>query len=196
MNNQVNACCADCGEEGGVSLKTCKFCMLVKYCNAKCQRNHWSRHKKDCKRRAAELHDEALFKDPPAKEDCPICFLPMPTKLIACMTLPPATMTSGVPVYDFAIENEELAQVETKQYYTCCGKYICKGCTHSFCESGNIETCPFCKSERIGKTDEDIVEELMKRVEVNDACSIYVLGSHYYHGQLGLLRDRGKALEL
>ena len=49
----------------------------VKYCDATCQRNHWSKHKKDCKRRAAEIHDEALFKDPPAKEDCPICFLPI-----------------------------------------------------------------------------------------------------------------------
>ena len=68
-------CCAKCGEEeGGVSLKACKSCMLVKYCNANCQRNHWPKHKKDCKLRAAELWDEALFKEPPPKEDCPICF--------------------------------------------------------------------------------------------------------------------------
>ena len=74
-------CCAECGEEGGVvSLKACMSCKSVKYCNAKCQRNHWAKHKKRCERRAAELCDEALFKDPPPKEDCPICFLPMPTK--------------------------------------------------------------------------------------------------------------------
>ena len=31
--------------------------------------------------RAAEFHVEALFKDPPAaKEDCPICFIPMPVQ--------------------------------------------------------------------------------------------------------------------
>ena len=36
----------------------------------------------------------------------------------------------------------------------------------------------------------------MKRVEVNDAASMMVLGSHYYHGKLGLLRDQGKAIEL
>jgi hypothetical protein len=54
------------------------------------------------RRRAAELRDEALFKDPPAKEDCPICFLPMPYQLISCMTLPPATFTS-VPIYDYAL---------------------------------------------------------------------------------------------
>jgi hypothetical protein len=42
---------------------------------------YWPKHKKLCKQRAAELHDEALFKEPPPKEDCPICFLPMPGKL-------------------------------------------------------------------------------------------------------------------
>jgi len=91
-------CCADCGEEeGGGSLKTCKSCMLVKYCDASCQRNHWPTHKAACKLRAAELRDEALFKDPPPKEDCPICFLPMPSKLIHCVSLPYATVLS-VPI--------------------------------------------------------------------------------------------------
>jgi hypothetical protein len=96
-------CCADCGgrEEGGVSLKTCTSCKIVKYCNADCQRNHWPKHKKICKRRAAELRDEVLFKDPPPLEDCPICFLPMPLRLLSCTSLPPATMSS-VPIGDFA----------------------------------------------------------------------------------------------
>ena len=66
-------CCAECGKNEGISLKACMSCRLVKYCNVKCQRNHWKKHKKKCQLRAAELHDEALFKDPPAKEDCPIC---------------------------------------------------------------------------------------------------------------------------
>ena len=74
----VDVCCADCGEAGGASLKVCKACMSVKYCNDACQMNHWLKHKKLCKLRAAELRDKALFKGPPAKDDCPICFLPMP----------------------------------------------------------------------------------------------------------------------
>jgi hypothetical protein len=111
MENQTVQCCAECGEDGGISLKACKSCKSVKYCNSSCQRNHWPTHKKDCKQRAAELRDEALFKDPPAKEDCPICFLPMPVKLISCASLPPATVLS-VPIHDFAIANEGLA---TKQ---------------------------------------------------------------------------------
>jgi len=68
----TNSCCAECGEEGGASLKVCKACMHARYCSAACQRNHWPKHKKECKQRAAELRDEALFKDPPAKEECPL----------------------------------------------------------------------------------------------------------------------------
>jgi len=165
------------------------------YCNVKCQKKHWKKHKKACKRRAAELRDEELFKDPPAKEECPICFLPMPERLLSCMTLPPATISS-VPIDDFAEANEVLANQPMEQYYSCCGKYICGGCMHSFRMSGNEETCPFCKTDRIGKTNEERVEEIMRRVEVNDAGAIYVLGNHYYHGRLGLLQDRERAMEL
>ena len=194
--NQINVCCADCGEEGGPSLKTCKSCMLVKYCNADCQRNHWPIHKKECKQRAAEfqLRDEALFKDPPAKEDCPICFLPMPVRLICCMSLPPATITS-VPICDFAIANKELTNKTMKQYYSCCGKGICGGCVHSFVQSGNKKKCPFCKADHVGKTDEERITELMKRVEVNDAGAIFMLAGHYELGR-GLSQDRARAIAL
>ena len=138
--------------------------MVVKYCNAKCQRNHWPMHKAACKLRAAELRDEALFKDPPAKEDCPICFLPMPLNIISCISLPSATISS-VPIREYAEANEELARKAMSNYYSCCGKSICGGCIYSFRESGNDAKCPFCNSDRAKKTDEDRVEELMKRVE-------------------------------
>jgi len=189
-------CCADCGSVAGedVSLKACKSCKLAKYCNVNCQKNHWKKHKKVCKRHAAELHDEAMFKDPPAKEDCPICFLPMPVKLIACMTLPPATITS-IPINDYAEANVELANKDTETYYSCCGKSFCGGCSHSISKSGNNGTCVFCKGVN-NRTEEEKIEELMKRVEVNDAGAMYVLGNNYHHGGLGLQQDREKAIEL
>jgi hypothetical protein len=88
------------------------------------------RTRKECKQRAAELRDEALFKDPPAKEECPICFLPIPIHLISCISLPPATISS-VPIFDYADAHEELTNFSMEQYYECCGKRICRGCIES-----------------------------------------------------------------
>ena len=190
-----NSCCAECGVGGGASLKACKACMIVKYCNAACQRNHWPKHKKICKQRAAELRDEALFKDPPPKEDCPICFLPMPHQLIACVSLSPATITS-VPIHDYSLANEGLANIGTEQYYSCCGKSICRGCLYSFGKSGNIMNCPYCKAEIAGKKNEEHVKELMKREVANDAGAILALGNSYYIGLIGLQQDQERAMEL
>jgi hypothetical protein len=69
--------------------------------------------------------------DPPASEDCPICFLPMPSIVFMCASLPDATISS-VPIYDFEIANEGLRDEDMEQYYSCCdGKTICRGCVHS-----------------------------------------------------------------
>ena len=190
-------CCADCGVAGGVSLKACTSCKLVKYCNVNCQKNHWAKHKKACKRRAAKLRDEALFKDPPPKEDCPICFVPMPASLLSCMSLPDASITS-VPIYDFTITNVELAKVDLELYYSCCGKSICGGCVYSSTPSpGNPYRCPFCNAETESNgSDEDDVNRMMKRVEAKDAGAMFALGNWYYNGRDGLQQDRAKGMEL
>jgi hypothetical protein len=149
--------------------------------------------------RSIKLHvncvlPEALFKDPPAKEDCPICFLPMPKKLICCVSLPPATRSS-VPINDFADEYVELAKEAMDGYYQCCGKSICRGCEHSFAQSGNGSKCPFYNFDQAGKTDEEKVEEIMKRVEANDAASNYLLANSYYHqGLNGIQQDLQRQL--
>jgi TPR repeat protein len=191
------SCCAECGkeEDGDLSLKTCKSCKAVKYCGAACQRKHWPKHKNECKQRAAELRDEALFKDPPAKEDCPICFLPMTIKFICCASLPPATISS-VPIADLAFANEELANKFTKQYYSCCGKSICQGCIYSFYKSGNIVKCPFCNSDRGSKTAQEQHKEVMKRVAANDPDSICVLANNYFHGLGSVQQNHEKVIEL
>jgi TPR repeat protein len=119
----------------------------------------------------------------------------MPEKLICCVSLPPATISS-LPIHDFAEANKELASMDTEVYYTCCGKSICRGCHYSFGQSGNDDKCPFCNADRASKTDEEDVEELMKRVEANDAASIGLLGNHYEHGLNGFQQDQTKAIEL
>ena len=169
--------------------------MQAKYCNAACQNKHWPKHKAACKLRAAELRDKALFRDPPPKEECPICFLPMPAKLICCLSLPPATISS-VPIYDFAIANEGLKDEVMEKYYPCCGKTLCRGCAYSHHVSGDNGKCPFCNSEREGKTLEERVEEVMKRAAANDAASIYLLANSYQHGLNGLQQDQTRAIEL
>ena len=73
-------------------------------------------HKKACKKRAAELHDEALFKEPPPREDCPICFLPLP----------------------FGSND--------RKFHSCCGKLICNGCIYAMWVNDGDELCPFCRA--------------------------------------------------
>ena len=60
------SCCASCGiaEVDEIKLKECSACDLVRYCSVKCQREHNSQHQQECKKRAAELRDEILFKQP------------------------------------------------------------------------------------------------------------------------------------
>jgi TPR repeat protein len=118
----------------------------------------------------------------------------MPYSLISCVSLPPVTVSS-VPIYDFAIAHEELAKQFMEQYYPCCGKNICRGCVHSFRESGNYK-CPFCNSDRASKTIEELVGEVMKRVAANDAGAIWTLAGCYYNGFNGLQQDQTKAMEL
>jgi len=157
--------CANCGKEGG-NINICNKCMMVKYCNAACKKKHRTKHKKKCERRVAELHDIKLFKQPPKKEDCPICFLPLPW------------LGMG------------------SKYYSCCGKVLCSGCTHAMEMSDNgVGLCPFCRCTP-PESDKENIKRLKKRVEVGDAHAIFNLGVFYSNGEYGLTRDRTKALEL
>jgi len=163
--------CANCGkgEEDSIDLKTCTACKLVKYCSRECQIAHRPQHKKACKKRAAELHDIELFKQPPPNEDCPICFLLLPL------------LESG------------------RRYKPCCGKVICGGCAFAplYDNQGNIiaeEKCPFCRT--LAPTLEESKEMEKKRVELNDPIAIYNLGVSYTDGINGYPQDYKKALEL
>ena len=112
------------------------------------------------------VSDEELFKQPPRKEDCPICMLLLPT-------------------------------LETGRiYYGCCGKVICAGCV---CADAmrNIkdQKCPFCRTPA-PTTNEDLIKQAKKRMEVGDVEAIRLLGCYYYHGRYGLPQNNAKALEL
>ena len=168
--NDIQTSCANCGkgEEDNVALKNCVACKMIKYCSRDCQKAHRPQHKKECRKRAAELHDDALFKQPPKDEDCPICFLRMPS------------LSTG------------------HRYQTCCGKHICSGCFYAGANmDGNAadQLCPFCRAPA-PETEEEAIQKVRKRVEMGDAEAILKLGCYYAEGQFNMPQDREKALEL
>jgi len=138
---------------------------MVKYCNAACKKKHRSKHKKKCNRRVAELHDEALFKQPPPKKDCPLCFLRIPS------------LESG------------------SKYHLCCGQLVCSGCVHAvFTRAKGVSLCPFCRTPAF-INDENITKRIEKQVQSKDPIAVYDLGCYYRDGFNGFPHDRKKALE-
>jgi len=99
---------------------------MVTYCNAACKKKHRSKHKKKCDRRVAELHEEALFKEHPPNEECPICLILMPTN------------------------------VGQTTFKSCCGKVVCNGCIYAMENSEGKDLCPFCRIPPASSEEEDI----------------------------------------
>eukprot|EP00577_Skeletonema_sp_RCC1716_P026311 CAMPEP_0113398852 /NCGR_PEP_ID=MMETSP0013_2-20120614/15205_1 /TAXON_ID=2843 ORGANISM="Skeletonema costatum, Strain 1716" /NCGR_SAMPLE_ID=MMETSP0013_2 /ASSEMBLY_ACC=CAM_ASM_000158 /LENGTH=162 /DNA_ID=CAMNT_0000283671 /DNA_START=60 /DNA_END=545 /DNA_ORIENTATION=- /assembly_acc=CAM_ASM_000158 len=141
--------CASCGtaQVDDIKLKTCTACKSVRYCSVKCQRDHRPQHKWACKKRAAELHDEILFKQPESSHegDCPICCLPISL------------------------------DIDKSTMMTCCSKKICDGCVYSYevriFEQKLERTCPFCRQLK-PKTKDEVEMNVMKRVKANDPVAM------------------------
>ena len=156
-DNEVDTCCASCGiaEIDDIKLKECDDCDLVRYCSDGCQRDHKSEHEEDCKKRAAELRDELLFKQPESSHlgDCPICCLPIP------MDLDKHTML------------------------WCCSKLVCNGCICANIEREKeirlIPSCSFCRKNML-ESSEECDKLMMKRVEANDPNAMWQQGEIEY----------------
>ena len=176
--------CANCGKEvSSDNMNTCNKCKVTTYCNAVCKKVHKKKHKKQCEehqrlatekhneelRRAAELHDIELFKQPPPEGDCPICFLLLPT------------LETG------------------RRYQGCCGKFICCGCIHAplYDNQGNEvdnKKCPFCRTPTTH--EKEAIERSRKRAKAGDPVAICNEGNCYSVGIHGYPQDYTKALEL
>ena len=160
--------CANCGkgEETSINLKSCAACMLVKYCSRDCQIAHRPQHEKECKKRAAELQDEKLFKQPPPEGDCPICFQRLPFRngsiYMACC---------GKVI--------------------CCG---CTYAVQIRSSSGT-SLCPFCRTPA-ANSDDEIINRHEKRIDMNDPKAICNMGVYYAEGLYGLPQNRAKSLDL
>jgi len=194
--DDVPEICVNCGKEG--ANNTCNKCKSVKYCNAACKKKHKTKHRKACDRRVAELRDIELFKQPPPLDDCPICFMPLPT---------------------FSIGNS---------YKSCCGKVICSGCVYAIKKSDDEDLCPFCRTpepskgevikliqKRVDAGDAEGINNLgfyysqgvyglpqdhgkalelwHQAAELGDATSLYNIGNSYNYRE-GAERDIKKAV--
>ena len=181
--------CAACGK-GGDNLKVCTSCEQVSYCNAKCRKAHRSKHKKECRQYTAEIRDrnalirarvdaiseklcsieitdEELFADPPPKEDCDICFIPMS-----------GLRTVYQPCCGKTLCNE------------------CMSAAQNEINKGNMKRCcSFCRVP-LPKTINEKVERVKKRMALNDANAFYEISGWYYTGNCGLPQDLWKAFEM
>ena len=167
--------CANCGKgsndsEGEtVALRNCTACRLVKYCGVDCQKAHRKKHKRACKKRAAELKDEQLYSqghERPEGDFCPICTLPMP-----------------LPMHEHAAFN------------VCCMKRICHGCGVAARKRGMFD-CAFCRTPHPGNDVAKAIAMVRKRVEKKDPDAILFMGNTYCNAELGLQKDARKAIEL
>ena len=149
------SCCASCGKVEGddIQLRTCTACKSVRYCGVACQRNHRSQHKKACKKRAAELRDEILFKQPESSHmgDCPICLLPLP------------------------LDEDKYS------FHACCSKQVCIGCIFANTKHRVRErlehSCPFCRADLGG----DQIQKMMKRAQANDPSALCYMGGQRHN---------------
>ena len=123
-----------------------------------------------CMENMKEISDEDLFKQPPRKEDCPICFLRMPYLTTGC------------------------------KYMSCCGKVICGGCVYAplYDHQGNKvaeKLCSFCRTP-VPKSEEGIVERYERRIQANDDIAIHKLGMWYSEGSSVFKQNHERALDL
>ena len=174
MQPDMMLSCANCGkgEEDSDKLKKCGACLSVKYCSATCQKAHRPQHKKECKKRAAELYqlmsilyEEQLFKEV-EPDECPLCFLSMP-----------------ICGDDTSVSS-------------CCGKRICNGCVYGMeMSEGGADLCAFCRTPKAISNEEEI-KRTKKLMDKGNVEAFLLLSGYYIHGSRGLAQDWKKALDL
>ena len=150
-------------------------------CLRECQKRHWRSHKSSCQKRAREIKDEALFRETPPKNECPICMM--------------------------RLEWEP----EKATFQLCCGKSISIGCMesitaaaldhlragNSFETSIELTNCPLCRTPG-HESDEVGIRMLNKFLEANpnNPDAIHFLAYQLLTGGMGLPRDVDRANKL
>ena len=177
-NGTPTKLCSACGKKSD-TLKMCTACKCVWYCDKDCQKRHHREHRRECKLIKTILDNRngvltlgtekdigPLGKVPP-REECPICMHVMPI-------------------------HESLST-----YAACCGKTLCCACDlqHEIKNGEGADTCPFCRTE-LPETDDEMLAQLRKRVELKDPEALRKMAMHCGIGRLGLPVDQAKCIEL
>ena len=76
----------------------------------------------------------------------------------------------------------------------CCMTRVCNGCIFAARRRG-MNDCPFCRTT-LPAYDASMLTMVQKRVDKGDAEAIKHLGEKYYLGELGLVKDVPRAIEL
>lgn len=112
----------------------------------------------------------------PDREECPICFLPLPLN--------------------------DMQQ----SFFSCCGRYICGGCNFTQLEAGGeydnsrtrapkVVSCAFCREPVKGdRTAEYYVAKETKYANAGRADAMCQIGSYYKDGLMGMQKDASKAV--
>jgi len=162
--------CANCGKEGNSNnMNICNKCKMVKYCNAACKKKHRTKHKKKCEKRVAELHEEALFKEPPPREECPICMLILPL-----MNQSSFYSCCGKIICDGCIFAMVVASGGGRR-------------------TGS-DICPFCRTPPC--SDEEGIKRTKKLMDKGNGDAYNMLAGRYQNGTNGYPQDKTKANEL
>ena len=110
--------------------------------------------------------DKELFKQPPPRDECPICMLPLPVDILE------------------------------RQGTNRCGKLLCNGCIYTIEREDNRGLCPFCRTPNATSDREATERLKKRASEANDADAIFIRGYEYYNGERGFTQNYNKANKL
>ncbi len=152
-----------------MKLKKCA-CLLVRYCSVKCQRDHRPQHKRECKKRVAELEDEILFKQLS-------CCLPLSIEPKKSLVMPCCGKEMYYGCYQANIMREHEQRLDHK----------CAFCRHP--DPKSQEEANLCLLERAQANDPVAMARLgglriqmgdYKRANLGNAKAHYQLSTMYY----------------
>ena len=118
----------------------------------------------------------------------------------AAQTLARRLMTSGRerPEGDkcpICLDLIELPVAKHSRTNACCMKRVCHGCELAARRRGMYRRCPFCRTP-VPADDASKVAMMQKRADRGDAAANKFLGDKYYCGELGLVENIPRAIEL